>query len=83
MSRARVAALAFPLAFLAASGLPTLVVLTKVDKLGSTERTPRLSRLRADLGLEDDDQVVAFSAVTREGREPILQAVEGLIREGT
>lgn len=71
------------LAFLAASGLPTLVVLTKVDKLGSTERARRLSRLRADLGLEDDDQVVAFSAVTREGREPILQAVEGLIREGT
>jgi GTP-binding protein len=67
------------LRFLESADLPTLVVFTKVDKLGSTSRASRLAGLRAGLGLADLEQVVAFSAVTREGREDILAAIQDLI----
>jgi GTP-binding protein len=70
------------LAFLEGTGVPTLVVLTKVDKLGPAERDARLEALAADLGLADAEQVVAFSAVTREGRRDILDAIENLVAEG-
>jgi GTP-binding protein len=68
-------------AFLAHLGVPTLLVLTKVDKLGPSERPTRLGAVRARLGLEDEEQVVPFSAVTREGRKEILQAIELLMKE--
>jgi GTP-binding protein len=67
------------LAFLAGAELPALVVLTKVDKLGAAARPGRLDALRAELGLADDEQVVAFSAVTREGRDEVLHAIEDLL----
>lgn len=70
------------LAFLAGTGTPALVVLTKVDKLAPTRRRDRLATLASDLGLEDEEQVVPFSAVTREGRDEILRAIEGLVEEG-
>jgi GTP-binding protein len=70
------------LAFLEGTGLPTLVVLTKVDKLAPAEREPRLEALAEELGLADAEQVVAFSAVTREGRRDILEAIENLVAEG-
>lgn len=65
--------------FLAEAGLPTLVVLTKVDKLGALERRTRVRELETALALDDEDQVVAFSAVTREGRNEILAAIEELV----
>jgi GTP-binding protein len=70
------------LAFLEEAGLPTLVVLTKVDKLGPSERQPQLEALLAELGLGDGEQVVPFSAVTREGRRDILEAIENLVAQG-
>ncbi len=70
------------LAFLAEAGLPVLVVLTKVDKLGAADRGQQLEALLAELGLADSEQVVPFSAVTREGRRDILEAIENLVAEG-
>jgi GTP-binding protein len=70
------------LTFLEEAGLPTLVVLTKVDKLGPSEREPQLEALLAELGLADSELVVPFSAVTREGRRDILEAIENLVAEG-
>lgn len=67
------------LALLREAGLPTLFVLTKVDKLGSAARPLRLREMREALGVEDEEQVVPFSAVTREGRQEILNAIETLI----
>jgi GTP-binding protein len=69
------------LAFLADAGIPALVVLTKVDKLAPTRRRARLAAIASQLGVEDEEQVVPFSAVTREGREDILRAIEGLVEE--
>ncbi|MFN2432493.1 MAG: ribosome biogenesis GTP-binding protein YihA/YsxC [Gemmatimonadota bacterium] len=69
------------LEFLAELGVPTLFVLTKVDKLGAAQRPGRLREMAEATGIEDEEHVVPFSAVTREGRAEILHAIERLIEE--
>lgn len=66
--------------FLADLGTPTLVVLTKMDKLKRSERKRQLDTITRDLGLEME-QIVPFSSVTGEGRDLLLRALEGLIGE--
>jgi GTP-binding protein len=66
--------------FLAGVGVPTLVVLTKVDKLKRSQRTKQIRSISQRLEL-DMEQIVPFSAVTGEGRELLLGAVEGLLRD--
>ena len=51
-------------------GVPTIVVLTKMDKLTPAERKVRASERAAQLGL-DTDQVIPFSAVSGEGRDAL------------
>ena len=64
--------------FLAEKGLPTLVVLTKMDKLKRLARertvTQAVERLKIDA-----DQVLGFSSKTGEGREELLTALDDLI----
>jgi GTP-binding protein len=66
--------------FLSELGVPTIVVLTKIDKLTATQRGRRLSELSALLGL-DADQVVPFSAVTGEGRNELAEAIDQLLAQ--
>lgn len=68
-------------AFLAALQLPTLVVLTKIDKLSRSERAGKVDEAADALGL-DPEQIVPFSAKTGEGRETLLGALEHLLEEG-
>jgi len=70
------------LEFLADLGAPTLVVLTKIDKLKRSQRAKQLTTIARDLGL-DMEQIVPFSSVTGEGRDPLLRALEGLLEEAT
>lgn len=65
-------------AFLAALQLPTLVVLTKMDKLSRSQRAGKVSDAAEALGL-DPEQVLPFSAKTGEGREPLLEALDDLL----
>ena len=65
-------------AFLAARQLPTLVVLTKMDKLKKTQRERAVATARDDLAL-DEEQLLAFSSKTGEGREELLAALESLV----
>ena len=60
--------------------MPTIVVLTKIDKLAATQRGKRPAELAGQLGL-DDDQLIAFSAVTGEGRNDLAEAVETLLSQ--
>ena len=64
--------------FLAEKGLPTLVVLTKMDKLKriAKERTVTVAVERLNI---DEDQVLGFSSKTGEGREELLTALDQLI----
>lgn len=66
--------------YLASLGTPTLVVLTKVDKLKRSQRQRRIASTATDLGL-GMEQIVPFSAPTGEGREALLRALESLLEE--
>jgi len=64
--------------FLAELEVPTIIALTKADKLskaGARERVAEVSRL---LVLEPD-QVIQFSAHTEEGRLELLEAITDLV----
>ena len=52
---------------------PLLLVATKVDKIGRTQRPGHLKQITELLGLEEDTQAVLFSARTGEGREQIWE----------
>jgi len=68
------------LEFLAEIGAPTVVVLTKIDKLRTTELKQRIISLTSALGLEEA-QVIPFSTVTRVGRDELAEAVVELVGE--
>ena len=66
--------------FLAELEVPTIVALTKADKLnkaGARERTTEISR---SLALEAD-QVIQFSAQIGEGRSELLEAIMQLVEK--
>jgi len=63
---------------LAELGTPTLVAVTKVDKLKAREREQLQSRILQPLGVTDD-QVVVSSAKTGEGTEELLEAMAELL----
>jgi GTP-binding protein EngB required for normal cell division len=58
------------------SGIPYLVVSTKVDKLSSNER--RKSHQRAEKVL-DTERVIPYSSLTREGAIPIWDEIRASI----
>ena len=64
--------------FLATRGLPTLVVLTKMDKLKRMARERTVAAAVDRLNI-DEDQVLSFSSKTGEGREELLGALDDLI----
>jgi len=66
--------------FLSEIGVPTIVVLTKMDKLTAKQRTERVFTIARDLAL-DAEQVIPFSAVTGEGRNDLAEAVESLLAQ--
>jgi GTP-binding protein len=60
--------------------MPALFVLTKVDKLTRSARAAQVRNVVRALGV-DADQVIEFSAVTGEGRDELLDTVEGILCE--
>jgi GTP-binding protein len=66
--------------FLSELGVPTIVVLTKIDKLTAAQRKKRLHELSVQLGL-DEEQVIVFSAVTGEGRDELAEAIDSLLAQ--
>lgn len=59
---------------LAELGMPTIVVLTKSDKLSRKAVTERADSIARSL-LLDPDQTIPFSAVTGEGRDDLAAAI--------
>lgn len=68
--------------FLSELGVPTIVVLTKIDKLTAAQRKKRLHELSVQLGL-DEEQVIVFSAVTGEGRDELAEAIDSLLAQAS
>jgi GTP-binding protein len=66
--------------YLGELGVPTIIVLTKIDKLTPKERQRRRTEIVGSIGL-DDDQIIDFSATTGEGRNELAEAVESLLAQ--
>ena len=66
--------------FLAEIEVPTIVALTKVDKLKPREVAKRVHEIAVALRLEDD-QMIPFSAETNQGRDDLAEAVMSLIAQ--
>lgn len=66
--------------FLSHTGLPTIVVATKIDKLKKAERAKRVGALAREAGIELE-QLIPFSAETREGRDELAEAIVGLMTD--
>ena len=58
--------------------LPTLVCVTKIDKLSKGAVAARVKELAGGLAL-DPEQIIPFSAVTGEGRDELAEAVVSLV----
>ncbi|HXC25988.1 MAG TPA: ribosome biogenesis GTP-binding protein YihA/YsxC [Gemmatimonadaceae bacterium] len=64
--------------FLADVGVPTIVVLTKTDKVSSRAVVERVQELCRELGV-DEEQIIQFSAVSGLGRDELAEAMVGLL----
>jgi GTP-binding protein len=64
--------------FLAEVGVPTMIAMTKTDKLSKAQAAARITAISASLGLEDD-QVIPFSAVTGAGRDDLAESLMTLV----
>lgn len=64
--------------FLAEIGVPTIIVLTKSDKLPRKAGAERVGVIMRDLNL-DDEQTIPFSSSTGEGRDELAHALTGLL----
>lgn len=66
--------------FLAELGAPTIIAATKIDKLRPRSREARITELARQAGVSEG-QVIAFSAVTGEGRDELAEAILDLIAQ--
>src|ERR1700682_855125 len=66
--------------FLADLGVPTIVALTKSDKLTKADAREKVVEVSRMLALEPD-QVIQFSVQTREGRMELLEAITQLVEK--
>ena len=64
--------------FLTGIEMPTLIVLTKIDKLKPAERERRLQAATQLLGI-GTEQVIGFSSTTGEGRDELMESIEHLL----
>ena len=66
--------------FLAELGVPTIVALTKADKLTKADAREKVAKISRILALEPD-QVIQFSAHSGEGRVELLEAVTQIVEK--
>jgi GTP-binding protein len=66
------------LEFLGDLGVPTIIVITKTDKVKPRAAAQRVAELSRSLGFTDD-QVIPFSATTGAGRDELAEAIVSLI----
>ena len=66
--------------FLAELGVPTIVALTKADKLTKADARAKVADVSRMLALEPD-QVIQFSTQTGEGRMELLEAIGQLVEK--
>jgi GTP-binding protein len=68
--------------YLGELGVPALIVLTKSDKLSKARAAKQVTRAVAKLGVSEE-QVIAFSSLSGEGRDELLDTVAALLEAGS
>jgi GTP-binding protein len=68
--------------FLAELGVPTIIALTKADKLTKSDAREKVARVSRVLALEPD-QVIQFSAHSGEGRVELLEAIAQIVEKAS
>jgi GTP-binding protein len=68
--------------FLAELGVPTIVALTKADKLTKSDAREKVAKVSRVLALEPD-QVIQFSAHSGEGRVELLEAITQIVEKAS
>lgn len=66
--------------WLKAYRIPTAVVVTKADKLSRGRAMQSLAVIRKTLSLEDNDPLIMFSAVTKQGKDEVWNVIEGWVK---
>lgn len=61
--------------------IPVTIVATKTDKVSSREKEKNLKQLKETLDIIVGDNIVLFSAVTKAGREEIINQIEQIVKE--
>ena len=64
------------LALLEEAEVPAILVATKSDKLGKSEKDTALAEIRSRLSLEDDALIIPFSSLTKEGLGPLWRVID-------
>ncbi len=65
--------------FLKYYNLPVTVVATKADKVSNSRKIKCEKTIRQVLQLDEEDNLIVFSSLTREGKDKILKEIESLI----
>lgn len=60
---------------------PTLLVATKIDKIGKSRRAAQIENIRRRLGLDRDAEIIPFSAETGEGVPALWEIIDRQIAD--
>lgn len=66
--------------FMKSAGYSFIIVLTKCDKLGKSEREKRREEIKSELAFAGDCKTIEFSAGTGEGCDEVKTAIEEAVR---
>ncbi len=60
-------------------GYEPVIIATKSDKINRSQLKRHIKMLRDGLGMPEDGMVIAFSALTKQGREEIWELIDSLV----
>lgn len=58
------------------SGFSPVIIATKLDKIKRSQFQKNMSAIRKKLGMDSEDMMFAYSALTKQGRDEILDFIE-------
>lgn len=60
--------------------VPTVIVATKIDKLGKAARDENLKRMHQVIGLEEESAILPFSSETGDGVKDLWEVIQDVLR---
>jgi len=65
--------------WIVAQGYEPVIIATKLDKIKRSQVQKQVSAVRKGLGMYDEEKLFTYSALTKQGREEILQYIDLLL----